>query len=222
MIEIPNSLIIPSVSALPCDDECVVQPIQVNLSEPMKGATIPIDIPDGVSICSVSTQGLVTENWDYTFININETEGYISTAFANSTGEEIPEGLSTLFNIYFHYSPACNINSYMHWDTTLYDDEFKQLKFADTSPIPQVIHPGFNVNRDSSEIRGYIPGDIDGTEEVDIADLVYIVEWQFNEGPPPCIMKAAEITGDCQIDIADLVMLVDYQFNNGPDPVACP
>lgn len=68
----------------------------------------------------------------------------------------------------------------------------------------------------------YRCGDIDGglTEVVDIADLVYLVEYMFNGGPPPPIPEATDIDGSGgSIDIADLVHIVDYMFNGGPPPV---
>ncbi len=55
----------------------------------------------------------------------------------------------------------------------------------------------------------------------DIADLVHLVDWMFNEGPPPVVMDAANVDGEDEVDIADLVYLVDYMFNAGPAPV-CP
>ncbi|MDH3891189.1 MAG: putative Ig domain-containing protein [candidate division Zixibacteria bacterium] len=60
--------------------------------------------------------------------------------------------------------------------------------------------------------------DVNGTP-ADIADLVYLVDWMFNEGATPTVMVAANIDGIDQVDIADLVYLVDYMFTFGPPPV---
>ena len=67
----------------------------------------------------------------------------------------------------------------------------------------------------------YICGDIDGNSTIDIADLVYLVDYMFNSGPEPPVMDAANVDGIGEINIADLVYLVDYMFNNGPEPT-CP
>ena len=67
-------------------------------------------------------------------------------------------------------------------------------------------------------------GDIDGsgTLPIDIADLVYLVDFMFNSGPEPPVMEAADVDASGGlIDIADLVYLVDYMFNEGPEPT-CP
>lgn len=68
----------------------------------------------------------------------------------------------------------------------------------------------------------YRCGDLDGslTEGVDIADLVYMVDYMFNGGPPPPIPEAVDMDGSGgPLDIADLVYIVDYMFNGGPPPV---
>ncbi|MCK4626235.1 MAG: SBBP repeat-containing protein [Phycisphaerae bacterium] len=70
-----------------------------------------------------------------------------------------------------------------------------------------------------------IRGDVDhsGILPIDIADLVYLVDYMFNEGPePPCWDEGdVDASGVMPIDIADLVYLVDYMFNSGPEPPPC-
>jgi len=71
-----------------------------------------------------------------------------------------------------------------------------------------------------------IRGDIDrsGIPPVDIADLVYLVDFMFNAGPVPFCFDEGDVdaSGVEPIDIADLVYLVDYMFNSGPIPPVCP
>ncbi|MFH1728675.1 MAG: hypothetical protein ABIA04_09685, partial [Pseudomonadota bacterium] len=65
-------------------------------------------------------------------------------------------------------------------------------------------------------------GDIDGSgsPEINIADLVYLVDYMFNQGPTPVPLWVANVDGlfGDEINIADLVYLVDYMFNQGPAP----
>jgi hypothetical protein len=66
----------------------------------------------------------------------------------------------------------------------------------------------------------FIPGDIDlSFTEVNVADLVYLVDYMFTDGPEPPVLNLADVDGNCQIDIGDLVYLVDYMFDDGPVPV---
>ena len=67
--------------------------------------------------------------------------------------------------------------------------------------------------------RWYLPGDIDDSGEIDIADLVALVDWMFAGGNEPYPIDAAQIDGNQSFDIADLVSLVEYMFNDGIPPV---
>ena len=74
----------------------------------------------------------------------------------------------------------------------------------------------------SLTVAAWVCGDIDGSGSgPDIGDLVYLVDFMFNGGPPPPIEAAANVDGVNGIDIADLVYLVDFMFNQGPAPT-CP
>jgi hypothetical protein len=69
-----------------------------------------------------------------------------------------------------------------------------------------------------------IRGDInhDGSQIIEISDLVYLVDFMFTSGDALPCMEEADVNGDATNDIADLVYLVDYMFNAGPAPVPCP
>ncbi len=65
-----------------------------------------------------------------------------------------------------------------------------------------------------------IPGDIDlSFTEIDVADLIYLVDYMFTGGPAPPELNLADVDGSCTIDISDLVYLVDFMFTGGPPPV---
>ncbi len=81
-------------------------------------------------------------------------------------------------------------------------------------------------------------GDVDhsGHVDPDIADLIYMVSYMFQNGPnPPCdepfspgcpvnYFAETDVNGDytCYPDIADLIYLVTFMFQNGPALVPCP
>ncbi len=73
----------------------------------------------------------------------------------------------------------------------------------------------------------YICGNVDALigpgGGVDVADLTYLVEYLFNEGPEPPVMAAANVDGITgpggPVDVADLTYLVAYLFQGGPEPV---
>lgn len=67
-------------------------------------------------------------------------------------------------------------------------------------------------------------GNVDGIvgDQIDIADLVYLVGYMFDGGPPPPVFEEADVNADGNLDIADLVYLVTYMFGGGPAPLPCP
>lgn len=69
----------------------------------------------------------------------------------------------------------------------------------------------------------YVCGDADGNGSgPDIADLVYLVNYMFNGGPPPLVLEATDVNGDLLgPDIGDLVYLVAFMFSSGP-ALNCP
>ncbi len=65
----------------------------------------------------------------------------------------------------------------------------------------------------------WIVGDADGSGNIDIDDVVYIIQYIFSSGPEP-IPVPNTANADCSIDvdIDDVVYLIYYIFANGPEP----
>ncbi len=71
-------------------------------------------------------------------------------------------------------------------------------------------------------IRGNVNGD--PADEVNVADLTYLVDYLFRSGPPPTCQEEGNVNGNPaeDINVADLTYLVDYLFRSGPPPPPCP
>ncbi len=197
----------------------MVQPVHVKLTQSIKGASIPLKIPLDAEVDSLSRVGLLTETWDYTFSYVKPDSGFLYVALANSAGDIIPVGEHAVFNIHFHALNAdCYDPFYISWDTALSNDPIRSLLFADVNGLD--LEAAFDRERDRTEVPPYVPGDLDLTGGVDIADLVFMVDYMFNGGPPPYIMNTIDVNGSCTgPNIADLVHFVDYFFQGGPAPV---
>jgi len=216
-----DSLIIPSVSVAPCQTGCndVVQPVALQLSQPIKGGTIPIEVPPGFGVCSLSTAGYIIDDWDILIVDDDKWQdsGFVFVAFANTFGELFPEGVNTAFDIYFTAEALCEESYFIHWDTALSFDPSRQLKFSDTTN--HLIFPKFNKSADSTEILGYLAGDVlpDGLRN--IMDLTALIDRMFRGSPPVCQTGAGDANGDCNgPDIADLTYYVDFLFGGGVVP----
>jgi hypothetical protein len=61
-------------------------------------------------------------------------------------------------------------------------------------------------------------GDATADGFINIADVVYLVTYLFQNGPSPCPMEAGDATCDRVVNIADVVYLVTYLFQGGPPP----
>jgi hypothetical protein len=69
----------------------------------------------------------------------------------------------------------------------------------------------------------FVCGNADGSDRVDIGDVVYLIEYIFSFGPPPDPYEIGD--ADCSgiVDISDVVYLIEYIFSFGPVPcLECP
>ncbi|MDH3937559.1 MAG: hypothetical protein OEV68_09520 [candidate division Zixibacteria bacterium] len=73
-------------------------------------------------------------------------------------------------------------------------------------------------------IRGNVNGSRCDCNIIDISDLVFLIDYMFQNGPEPPNWDEADINGSgtLPIDISDLVYLIDYMFSGGPPPPDCP
>jgi len=213
-----DSLIVPTSVVEPYSDECVSQTVSIKACQALKGASIPLAIPGEIEVCSLSTAGLITEDWDYVFPEI--FSNYLTVSLANSFGEQIPEGETPVFDIYFKATPDCRDAYVVRWDTTMSAHESHKLSFVDTDY--RLVLPGFDYDRDVTQIAGYEPADFTGDGSADISDLVYLVNYLFLGGPEPYLLDVGDVNGDCGgPDIADLVLFVDWVFAQGTPQLEC-
>ena len=100
------------------------------------------------------------------------------------------------------------------------------LTATDLEPL----NPGYEgklgfglINPEASlaSIDPFICGDMNNDNVgPDITDLLYLVEFMFNFGPPPPEVETMDIDDDGICDISDLLYFVDYFFVPGsPSPV---
>ncbi len=66
--------------------------------------------------------------------------------------------------------------------------------------------------------RGFIRGDSNKDDVVDISDPTYTLNWAFTGGPAPPCLDAADANNDTKIDISDAIWTLNYLFVGGPQP----
>lgn len=62
------------------------------------------------------------------------------------------------------------------------------------------------------------PGDANGDGAVSVADIVYLINYLFKDGPEPPDMNLADVNADCRVSVSDVVYLINYLFKSGPAP----
>jgi len=100
-----------------------------------------------------------------------------------------------------------------------------ELTVSMTMPLPTMIQATVTLRYLPPAVCCHVIGDInhDGSQP-DIADLVYLVTYMFQDGPEPPCMAETNVDGEGEDtpDIADLVYLVTYMFQDGPPLAPCP
>jgi len=65
-----------------------------------------------------------------------------------------------------------------------------------------------------------VAGDADGSGDVDIDDVVYLIGYIFSGGPAPTpAVCCGDADGSGDVDIDDVVYLIAYIFTGGPAPI---
>jgi hypothetical protein len=87
-----------------------------------------------------------------------------------------------------------------------------------TTTEPQGYRPQF-VAGDFS-ILAYWPGDVNFDGIRDLADVVYLINFLYRNGPAPPYPISADINGpDRIIDLEDLIWRINFQYKDGPRPL---
>jgi hypothetical protein len=88
------------------------------------------------------------------------------------------------------------------------------LSFMDTGAhiyYPQVISSQYH-------IVPSVPGDVNQDGEPNTADVVFLLNYLFVDGPPPDFEQLGDLNRDCEINSADIVYLLSFLFADGPSP----
>ncbi|MDH3891670.1 MAG: PKD domain-containing protein [candidate division Zixibacteria bacterium] len=206
-----ESLIVPIVTAA-VGQSCRVDIYATN-TLPTSEIVLPFSWagPLEVQFDSASTYGLRSTAFDSRgMINLSPANKRGVYRFRSTEGYQLPPDSGAIVSLYFTCPNGVT---------------------GDTNPVTITSYGGyaalFTTSRGSvtpMQVAGAlvvcIPGDInnDGLGP-DISDLVYMVDYMFNGGPPPEVPATADVDGSGGlIDIADLVYLVDFMFTGGPAP----
>ncbi len=64
----------------------------------------------------------------------------------------------------------------------------------------------------------YMHGDANGDQVIDLADVVYLINYLYKDGPAPDPLEAGDANCDSTVDLADIIYLINYLYKDGPAP----
>lgn len=202
--------------------DSMTMPIHLSNKDTLSGMTIPLcfntDCP-GFSIDSVVFGGTRIEYWEYRSVDI-KSDTLILALVADMGGETpcLPPGEGPIAFVY--YSVECNpenVNDSCHVsvDTCTFQPDDQGLLFVDCDAKPFIPH----FEPETMSVAQYRPGDTNGDCLRNLADVIYLLNYLFKDGPEPTPLDAGDANGDCTVDIGDPVYLLNYLFKGGPPPI---
>lgn len=171
---------------------------------------------DGIALDSFTVAGTRT---DYFYdVSLNGLSGQKqSIRFrpddpASGSSNYLPADTGAILNLWFSAASYAPPAAVVVIDTTHIGTKTTRLTSIWGELIP-VIVPGKVV------VNACGRGDVDCSGAIDIQDLVLLVAFMFQGGPPPDPWYTGDVNGDGSgPSIDDLVYLVSYMFSSGPPP----
>ncbi|MFQ5453584.1 MAG: FG-GAP-like repeat-containing protein, partial [Candidatus Zixiibacteriota bacterium] len=199
---------------------------------PLEQINLPVEFSGSLplSIDSFSTVGCRTDYFEIQeYLHWDPFNKRVTIKLQNSTNRSQPElapGAGEILKLYFTIisAPQPDItteiiyNGYLTYEPMCYGSVIDYQPWIISGSVTSA---GCCVGT-----RGNIDGIGEEGSEIDIADLVYFVDYSFSQPPgpePPC-PEEADVDGSGTTDIADIVYMVDFMFSQppGPAPVDCP
>ncbi len=61
-------------------------------------------------------------------------------------------------------------------------------------------------------------GDVTGDGVIDLADVIFLINYLFKGGTTPDPLRLGDPTADCVVDVADVIFLINYLYKGGSAP----
>ncbi len=176
-----------------------------------------------VRYCKIQTAGTLVQNFEWIKAHgeLGDTAfldcDWVKVAGMAHEGSPIPPGSGVLLKLY--------LDVLCIPDTTQDRMAHIVLNGFVSDPEGHLVETQFNfgtlyLNQTwCGDLMKCLCGDVETSGEATIVDVVYMVNWMFNNGPDLCPELMGDVNAVRGTSIADVVYLVNYLFNNGADPV---
>ncbi|MEA3297860.1 MAG: S8 family serine peptidase, partial [candidate division Zixibacteria bacterium] len=195
----------------------VMMSINLTNSQELERMTIPFQFEDEPDLTFDSAQLGNRTNYFERFQVVGYDPGnnrYAYSLVADDGGGQPPLQPDTgeIMKLYFTVNPLATAGQTNMVDSA--DGPATLELVSEYFTYEPVINSGFVT------IIELMRGDVNADEKIDIADLIYLINYMFDFGPSPIPLMSGDINGDIFINMTDLIYLVDFMFNNGPPPSA--
>ncbi len=202
-------------------------PISVTNYLPVRDIRIPVEYggPLGLTFDSLSLAGCRTDYFEVVqYLNFDgfSKRFALSLRPSNTAGAQpdLSPGSGSVARLFFTVASDGTPGDASPILIDGYASFLPELRYTFFNNNPVVLSGQVFVSTCCIGIRGNI--DHDSGEGIDIADLIFLVDYSFNSGAAPYCDEESDVNGDSAIDIGDVVYLADFMFSSGPDPVSCP
>jgi len=154
---------------------------------------------------------------------------------AGYTFEPIPEPIPIFYEITTDAGYSGNIEISLYYDDTglsagdearlkiyKYDGGYIDITTSVNTSTNTITGSTSSLSYFVVAIPGFICGDLNSDNTVDILDIVYYINWIFHGGQAPAVEEAANVNCDNRINILDIVTMIDFKFMGGPPLNCCP
>ncbi len=87
------------------------------------------------------------------------------------------------------------------------------LRVGDQSYPPKYYFDDFSLN-----VRSVLNGDVDCTGDLNLLDILFLINFVYNEGPDPVNMKSGDCDCSQTCNLLDILYLIGYIYDDGPAP----
>lgn len=171
---------------------------------------------ENIIVDSVSLQGCRTDYFDQKAIAPLNPSSHIYGFYLQSNtdggSEFLTPGNGLLMKIHLTIYGGTPEGTVFTLDTTTASG--KSLKqyciYGDYTPV---FSPGKIVM-----VQGWICGDVNDDEVVNILDILALIDYKFKGGSAPDPVESGDVNLDGAVNILDIVHLIDFKFKGGPEP----
>jgi C1A family cysteine protease len=191
-------------------------PVYAHNFVPITTIKIPVEYSGelDVTLDSFSTVGCRTEYFEeQSYLHFNpagKQKTFKLVSSYSGTSPDLPAGEGVIANLYFTISGSAEYEETTFIEIDGYNNFSPEFAgyFANYTPVVTTGTLSLCIMR----------GDFDDNLNINMADLMYLVDYFFHNGPAPSPPEAGDVNCDGSTNVVDLSYLVEYLFFNGPPP----